>query len=171
MYQRLNDSTFHQAIQSSRPILVTFTAPVRCQHCREQKPALEAMSAEYPTYVVDVEQPDTAETEATVGGRGVPFSKVYANGQLLTEHLGKLNLGQLMGLMKQGSELAAQMGTHRPSAPPPARRPAPAMAAVGGLDDLGELEGLEDYPDPDPAPARRQGHRTLKGLLAGFGRE
>ena len=164
MLQRLTDRTFHRAIQSSQPILVTFTAPVRCLHCREQKPALEAMSQEHPVYVVDVEQPDTAQIEATLGGRGVPFSKVYANGQLLTEHLGKLNVGQLMGLMKDGAELAAQMGTHRPSVPPAA-----ATALAGYSEDLDDLEGLE--PEPDGPPARHQGHRTLKGLLAGFGRE
>jgi thiol-disulfide isomerase/thioredoxin len=255
MLTRLTDRTFHRAIQSSQPILVTFTAPVRCVHCREQKPALEAMATEYPVYLVDVEEPDTAKIEATLGGRGVPFSKVYANGQLLVEHLGKMNVGELMGLMQEGGKLASEMSPPPPSAPPAApAKPQAAMVAgpppgetveesvtpqdlvalaqhltqswrpygihnVGtsyGYRDLKEIEAgasprwwldvyaenpqavvqavpaeVRGYPvrvsgiavpltttqrtaalgSPAPAaPAARTGHRSLQGLLSGFGR-
>jgi hypothetical protein len=106
MIQRLTDATFERTIRQARsPILVTFSAPVRCGACREQKPALEMLSQDgYPIYYVDVEQPDTAYVEKTFGGRGVPFHKIYAAGRLLLEHVGVLDGAGLLNLLAEGNQ-------------------------------------------------------------------
>jgi arsenate reductase-like glutaredoxin family protein len=141
---------------------VVFTAPKRCPHCQEQKPALEWLSDEgYPVYLVDVEQPDTEEIEATLGGRGVPFSKMYARGQLLTEKLGKLEAEDLRAFFRKGAELAAQMGSHRPSTPPLPARPHEATPTLAGHGETSIVQ----------PPAPRGGYRSLRGILSGFGRE
>jgi thioredoxin-like negative regulator of GroEL len=180
MLPRLNDKTFGAAIRSSRPIMVVFTAPQRCPHCREQKPALEEIvELGVPVYLVDVEQPDTAHIEATIGGRGVPFAKMYSNGQLLSERLGMMSASQLMVFADDGAAIAAQMGARRPAAvagPRQTTQVAPVRPARV------EPPLHEEHPDvamADPVrPVRReqpairaQGYRSLRGLLAGFGRE
>ncbi len=113
--ERLTDQTFEQAIRSSRPILVTFTAPKRCHECRKQDPVLEELAHELPVYIVDVEQTDTQGVEAAIGKRGVPFHKVYAKGQLLVEHLGRMTYEELGQLVDEGAEILAQMGARKTS--------------------------------------------------------
>ncbi len=102
MIARLTDSSFERTIANAQsPILVTFTAPIRCWVCREQKPALEALAYEgYPVYIVDVEQADAKYITQTFAGKGVPSHKMYAKGKLVQEMVdGKPNpvafLGQL----------------------------------------------------------------------------
>lgn len=114
MLPRLNDATFSAMIESATPILVCFSAPKRCPRCSEQKPALEALAASgIPVYVLDIEQPDSQETERKLGGRGVPFSKVYAYGQLLNEKKGLTSAVDLRDVYMQGKRLAARAARGR----------------------------------------------------------
>lgn len=102
---RLTDATFDRAIASPTPILVTFSAPKRCPHCRAQKPALERLAAEgYPVYVLDVEQADSQGIEKRLGGRGVPFHKLYARGRLLLEKVGQLDAPALEDLFQRANQ-------------------------------------------------------------------
>ena len=121
--QHLTDATFERTItQADAPILVTFTAPVRCPACRQQKPALEALAFEgYPVFVVDVEKPDSAYVERTWGGRGVPFHKLYSRGKLLLEHLGVLSAQEILQLFERANAMPR----------PPKRRG--GYASVGGF--------------------------------------
>jgi len=175
MLTRLTDQTFNAAVRSSRPIMVVFTAPKRCPHCREQKPALEWLDSEgYPVYLVDVEEPDTAHVEATLGGQGVPRIKMYANGQLLTEHLGMLDADGLRSLFREGAQLAAEMGAHRPVSAPPPPAPAPQMVAEVGECPPGSYETHDgdcvmEGTLSEPQHAYPRAH-SINGMLAGFGR-
>jgi len=109
---RLNDATFERTIaRAQSPILVTFTAPVRCPGCRWQKPAIEALALDgYPVFIVDVEQEDSQQVEARFGGRGVPYHNLYSRGQLVTdangpvEHLGPLEAQKLLELFERGAQ-------------------------------------------------------------------
>ncbi len=106
MIARLTDATFERTIaQAASPILVTFTAPVRCPACRQQKAALEALAYDgYPVYIVDVEQADSAKVEAKFGGRGVPFHKFYSRGRLVLEQIGLQNAQQLLELFAKANK-------------------------------------------------------------------
>lgn len=87
---RLNDKTFDDIVHNTQePILVVFTAPKRCEHCRLEKPALEQLaSAGVPVFFVDVEQDDSKEIERVLGGRGVPHHKLLDRGIVVREFRG-----------------------------------------------------------------------------------
>lgn len=106
MIPRLNDMSFGPMTRSTTPVMIVFTAPKRCHLCVKQKAALEQLQAEgIPVYVLDVEQPDTQDTERRIGGRGVPFTKVYAHGQLLNERKGLASAAELRDVYEQGRRL------------------------------------------------------------------
>ena len=105
---RLTDETFDHVVKETRvPLLVTFSAPVRCPACREQKPALLGLAGDgYPVAWVDVEQPDSHRIVQLVAGKGVPKHRVYSRGKITAEHLGMLDQARLFELLTKGHQRA-----------------------------------------------------------------
>lgn len=105
---RLTDETFDRVVKETRvPLLVTFSAPVRCPACREQKPALLGLAGDgYPVAWVDVEQPDSRRIVEIVAGKGVPKHRVYSRGKITAEHLGILDQARLFELLTKGHRRA-----------------------------------------------------------------
>lgn len=111
---RLNDITFPSTITSSQPVLVSFGAPKRCPKCPKQKPALEEL-AKYglPVFYVDIEQADTAKVSANRDDPRVPLHRVYADGQLLAQHVG-LTEGDVLETLLFEAEQTLKSQKRRP---------------------------------------------------------
>lgn len=86
---RLNDIDFPETINSSRPVLVSFGAPKQCYKCPKQKPALEELAQQgLPIFYVNLEEEDSEGINKSRDDHRVPLHRVYADGELLAQHVG-----------------------------------------------------------------------------------
>ena len=100
MLSRLSDKDFHLVANSATPVVITFTAPRRCQDCRLQEPVLHDLAeAGFPIWIVDEEEPDSAAIVAKWGKRGVPFHHVFQNGRILAEELDRVGPPKIKALL------------------------------------------------------------------------
>jgi thiol-disulfide isomerase/thioredoxin len=86
---RLNDVSFPETVNQSKPVLISYGAPKKCPKCPKQKPALEELAEQgLPVYYVDIEQMDSISAGESREDRRVPIHQIWVNGSRLAQHVG-----------------------------------------------------------------------------------